>query len=253
MKQIIEEGLPDSNPSAPPASLTRKVTIINEWLKLIAVLSFSFVCVSLGIFILHANKTLAKADATLDNVNTTISSVNKEVAQAEITRKSLDDLMVQATTLITDADTAASNEITFLASMNTQLTSTIGDVNTFVSQATTDEHDIATHSVQTIDATTTSVAAIKPALDQVKIDLVTSNDDLAAIQKRITDPAITQIVENTKQITASSVDTAASVKSITKDGADEIHSLVHPTKKTGFKASLGAVITYLAHLAPPFF
>lgn len=250
MKPIMYEGLPTNGD---PSSVSRKITIFSEWLKAIAVLVFVFIGVCLGIVLIHVNTTLTKLDTTLDSVST-------EVKAFDNTRKSLDDLMTMSTTLIIDADTAATDETAFFTVANTKLSLALDNVNGLVTQATADEHELSLHTVQTLDATTKTITGIQPVLDNVKIAtgalndnlllvkpvLMNTNLSLATIQKVFGDPAIPKTITNVQE-------TSANVASMTKDGADEVHNLVHPTKVKGFKATLGAVITYLAHLAPPFF
>jgi hypothetical protein len=245
MTQIIMEGLPDSDSSS-PASLTRTVTIINEWVKVVATGVFVFIGVCLGILLIHVNTTLTKLDTTLD-------TVNAEAVNVETTRKSLDDLMVMATTLIIDADTAATNETNFINSTNKQLTATLGHVDDSVQAFTKNQNELTLHTVQSVDAVKTmldtsaaTIAKVQPVLDNLKIVTDSANDDLQIVNKRLADPVIGQTLANVNSMTASGA-------SILKDGADEVHSLVHPVKKLGFWATTNAVVMYIKRFIPPLF
>jgi uncharacterized protein YoxC len=239
MKEIIMEGLPKNSPSRPPASLTRKVTILNEWLKVIATAVLVFVGICFGIVLLHVNKTLTKLDTTVDNFNS-------EIAKIDTTRKTIDDLLVQTTVLIVDADDAATKESKTIDDINTKLTATLDHVDEAVQALTKNQNELTLHTVQTLDATTAAISGVQPVLDNLKIVTDSANDDLQMVSKRLADPAITQTLANVSSMTTSGA-------SILKDGADEVHSLIHPAKKVGFWAGLNATVMYIKRFIPPLF
>ncbi len=235
MKPIMYEGLPTNG----DPSLTRDITIVNEWLNVIKTVIFVAVGICACIVLLHASSTLTKLDTTLD-------SASKEIAALDNTRKSADDLMVQATVLITDADTAATDETAFIKTANTKLSATLDGVNGLITQATTDEHELSLHTVQTLDATTATISGVQPVLAHVQIVTDSANDDLRIVNQRLADPAISQTLANVNSMTASGA-------SILKDGADEVHTLIHPAKKVGFWAGLNATVMYIKRFIPPLF
>jgi hypothetical protein len=239
MKQIIMEGLPESSLPSSPASLTRKVTILNEWLKVVATGVFVFVGVCLGIVLLHANSTLTKLDTVIDGVN-------GEIAKIDTTRKTVDDLLVQTTVLIVDADDAATKESKTIDDINTKLTATLDHVDEAVQALTKNQNELTLHTVQTLDATTATISGVQPVLSNLKIVTDSANDDLQMVSKRLADPAITQTLANVNSMTTSGA-------SILKDGSDEVHKLVNPAKKVGFWAGLNATVMYIKRFIPPLF
>jgi hypothetical protein len=243
LKPIMYEGLPTN---CSPSSVSHKITIFNECLKAVVAGVFVFVGICLGIVLLHANTTLTKLDTTLD-------AANAEVANIETTRKSIDDLLIKTTTLIIDADDAATDEIAFIKVQNTKLSTTLDAVNGLIAQATKDEHELTVHSVQTVDSvktmldtSTATIAGVQPVLSNANITVLTTNDSLKIVNQRLADPAIGQTLANVNSMTTSGA-------SILKDGADEVHQLTHPVKKVGFWAGLNATVMYIKRFIPPLF
>lgn len=217
-----------------------KIQIVNEWVKLIVAATLVFVLVCMGLVLIHANQSMTKLDAAVDNINT-------EIKALDITRKSADDLMVQTTVLITDADNAATEEQASLKAFSEQLTSTLSGVDNAVAALTAESGGISAQTVQTLAATTDAIKGIKPTLDQARTDLATANDNLVSIKRLTDDSNIPATISNVQSMTKSGA-------SILQDGADETRKLVHPDKvKLGFWGTANAVVIYLKHFIPPLF
>lgn len=204
------------------------IVIFNEWLKALQVAAFLFVAICFVMVLLHLNKTLTKVDTTVD-------SLNAEIKAIDVTRKSLDDLIVQTTVLIIDADNAALEEKKMVDNIGSQLSATLANVNLTVQAATKNQNELTLHSVQVMDAATASLRGIQPVLDQTTIVLKSVDESAKSVNKVVSNPAIPKTLENVQSMTISG-------SSILKDGADETHKLVHPDKvKLGFWGSVLSV------------
>lgn len=214
------------------------LTKLNEGLKILVGLSIVFVALCLGVVLIHL-------DNTLKAVDTTITNVNNEIAAADVTRKSIDDLMVQTTVLIVDADTAATKETAVLDSVNAKVTDTLGSLKDSITAFTVNQDQITKHTVQTLDATTKSVAGIQPVLEQAKASLASIDAATKDANKAINNPDIPKIAANVQSMTASGA-------SIVKDGADVVHKVTHPDKKKlGFWGGIWAGLEFTHdHIIP---
>lgn len=87
---------------------------------------------------------------------------------------------------------------------------------------------------------------LPPLMASIQKDVDGAGDTLAAGKILLSD-------SNLKRILANSGDMTDSGRSILKDGADEVHSFTHPTKKRGFIAGFEASGDVAKHWMPPIF
>lgn len=203
--------------------------------------SASFCFCAVGYEVLHVGNAVASATTQAKHDEVQLAKqFSSEMDKLDYTRKSVDDLMVQMTILIHDADDAESQEAAFIASQGERMSATLGHVDDSIQALTTNE----TALTKQLNAT---LASVPPAIGQLTTDLATFNDGLQQVQKTFADPAIPATAKNIQSMTASGA-------SIVKDAADETHKLVHPDKKKlGFWGGLNAGVMYVRKFIPPLF
>jgi hypothetical protein len=198
------------------------IATVNEWVKLIVASSLVFVLICIGILVLHVNKTLTKFDAAL--------------AAVDNTRKSVDDLLVQATTLIIDADDAATKESKVLDNVNSTVTKTLTDVDNSVLAITKSQTDITLHTVQSVDAATDAIKGLQKVTDSTSGLLASATGTVDDLRKQVDNPAIPQTFTNVAALTKQSVelakqstDTMQHLSGTTGEVQQAVHSYLHPT------------------------
>jgi septal ring factor EnvC (AmiA/AmiB activator) len=224
-----------------------KIQLVNEWVKLVVAAALVFALVCAGVVLLHVNRTLTQADAT-------IAAVTKEVAAVDTTRKTVDDLLVQTTVLVTDADDAATKETDTLDSVNKQVTATLANLNTTIVALTANQDAITDHVNATLDATTITIKDIAPVLASLNTTVKNANTTVKDADTVIKDQNIQKTLASVSSIAASSAETSQHVDTVTGDVAFEVNKLVHPDKKKlGFWGTTNAIVMYLNHFIPPIF
>lgn len=197
------------------------LTQFNEGLKTVAVLAFVLVCIFLCSTLVHVNKTLDTADHTLGTVNT-------EVSNLEGTRQHVDALLGSATTVLNDTDAAAKKETSVLDAFNTQINSTLSNINTAVTAITSSQGELTAHTVQTLDATTAAINNLKPVVSSLQTTV-------ADIDSTVKNPAIAQTVEQVHELTIQATGTASNLNKTTADVQQAVHTYLHPSWATKLK------------------
>jgi hypothetical protein len=148
----------------------------------------------------------------------------------------VDDLLVQATVLVVDADNTATKESKSIDSFNRQITSTLGNVNKSVLELTKSEHDLTLHSVQSLDAVTSEVKGLQAVTDASTSLLASAKGTVDGLNRVVSDPAISQTLANVQEATKESVPllkqstaTMNNLSGTTKDVQEAVHGYLHPT------------------------
>lgn len=218
----------------------KKPTYIEGAVLAIAV-TLVAVCLTLCSVVGHLNTTLSKLDQAID-------SANGEVAKIDTTRKSVDDLLVQTTTLVIDADDAATKESSVLDSVNVQMITTLGHLDETVMSFNKNQTDISLHTVQSLDSISDTLKAAKPAIENLNATVVETNATIASADRLISDPAIPKLIDSGQRLTESAA-------GLVQDGKEEADKFVHPQKKKlTFMVGLNATVDWMcSHLIPPLF
>lgn len=194
----------------------------NEGLKTVAVSAFAFVCVCLGIFLLHANRTLTEADVTLANVNT-------QVVEAGKTQHEVAKLVVRVKDLVTHTDQITFKEKNLLDNMNGKLLTSVDNINGTLADLRINQNELTAHSVASIDAATAEIKAFGSVTDELKTNAISLNKTVLDTDKLVTNPAIAKTLSNTQDLTKSSAETMQHMSATTADVQHLVHSYVYPT------------------------
>jgi len=132
-----------------------------------------------------------------------------------------------------------SNQQKSLDQWNAQITTTLGNVNDSVVALTTNENKITKQTVETLNAATESVKAVKPLVDNLTIEAQDLQTTTTSINAMI--PDIQATAKNVSGMTADGKETTAMAK-------DWLHGILHPTWATRIK---NAMLDVLQHLPVP--
>lgn len=186
----------------------------------IALIAFTYLCITLAMaahtnskhlatLLMNYSDTAIKINVTLDAINSkkgTLAQINDAVHDVRLTVAHSDRLM--------------SNQQKSLDQWNAQITTTLGNVNNSVVSLTTNENEITKQTVETLKATTDSVKAVKPLVDNLTLEAQSLQTTTNAVNVMIPD-----IQETVKNVNAMS----DSGKDAVKDLKDYIHGVLHPT------------------------
>jgi hypothetical protein len=164
-----------------------------------------------------ANLLMTTAD-TMAKLNQTIDKLNGKGGTLQIMNEDL----VRVKDTITLSQLTLFKEQKSLDLWNQNISATLSNVNNAVVAATANENEITKSTVETLNATTASVNALKPlvvSLDDEAKELKTATASLNAV---VTDPNITAAVANVNVMTKNGDDA-------TKDLKDYIHGILHPS------------------------
>jgi len=221
---------------------TRLATSI-QIAKLVCLICAAFLCIAAGTVALKAGSA----------ISVTSAQVNMQLVKLDHTQQLLDKVLVNSKNLIIHLDMTANEaqkvsrkESLFIDSMNTKVSNTIDNANVTLNALTKNQNELTLHSVQAIDAVTTAVNGIQPVLTQTKVTLEATQGAVSDLKTVIDNPSIPKTIDSVAGMSESG-------NRILKDGADEVHNLLHPNKKTGIRATINAVVMYLDHLLPPIF
>jgi hypothetical protein len=193
--------------------------------------------------------------------------LNTEIDRVDVTRKTVDDMLVKTTTLIIDADDTETKESQYLDSSNKLLTTTLTSVNSVVQNLDKNQNTLTQHGERLIDTSTQTVAAVKPVLEQMKTDLATANGTLVESQsvlKQVVvdlksangtlqtantllgDPAIPATLHNVQDVTNIGASILKHADGTANDVQQAVHSYLHPTWPVkvlhGVESGIGRVL-----------
>jgi septal ring factor EnvC (AmiA/AmiB activator) len=183
----------------------------------------------------HVANLLMDYSTTSEKLNKTLDTINGQKG----TLVQLNDLIKGARATVDHSDRLMSNQQKSLDQWNSQITTTLGNVNDSVVALTTNENKITKQTVETLNAATESVKAVKPLVDNLTIeaqDLQTTTTSINAII-----PDIQATAKNVSGMTADGKETTAMAK-------DWLHGILHPTWATRIK---NAMLDVLQHLPVP--
>ena len=204
-----------------------------------ALVAFAYLCVTLAMAVRtnskHSTQLLMNIDDSVVKLNKTLDAVNAPKG----TLVQLNDLIRGARATVDHSDRLMSNQQKSLDKWNAQITTTLGNVNDSVVALTTNENKITKQAVETLNATTESVSAIKPLVDSLNAEaqeLKTTTDSINAMI-----PDVQATAKNVNGMTADGKETTSMAK-------DWLHGILHPTWATRIK---NAMLDVLQHLPVP--
>ena len=205
----------------------------------IALIAFSYLCISVSMAIhtnsKHTAALLMNLDDSVTKLNKTLDAVNAPKG----TLVQLNDLIKGARATVDHSDRLMSNQQKSLDQWNAQITTTLGNVNDSVVALTTNENKITKQTVETLNAATESVKAVKPLVDNLTIEAQDLQTTTTSINAMI--PDIQATAKNVSGMTADGKETTAMAK-------DWLHGILHPTWATRIK---NAMLDVLQHLPVP--
>jgi len=205
----------------------------------IALIAFTYLCISVSMAIhtnsKHTAALLMNLDDSVTKLNKTLDAVNAPKG----TLVQLNDLIKGARATVDHSDRLMSNQQKSLDQWNAQITTTLGNVNDSVVALTTNENKITKQTVETLNAATESVKAVKPLVDNLTIEAQDLQTTTTSINAMI--PDIQATAKNVSGMTADGKETTAMAK-------DWLHGILHPTWATRIK---NAMLDVLQHLPVP--
>jgi hypothetical protein len=208
--------------------------------KMVGWLSIAFMCASIG-------------GAALD-VRVSLNAIQKDVHS---TAEHLTKELVTLDAGTNDVSTAAVATLKQFGYTAVQTRKTIAKLNPSLDQLRADleegysvEHDarlgLDNVNKAAIDERFYFERDLPPLMASIQKDVDDAGDTLAAGKMLLADPNLHRIIANSGDMTDSG-------RSILKDGADEVHSFTHPTKKRGFIAGFEASGDVAKHWMPSLF
>jgi hypothetical protein len=205
----------------------------------IALIAFTFLCITLAIAIRtnskHSSELLMNVDQTTVRINKTLDKINAPGGLLQVTGKAV----AKADNVLGHTDILIANEQTSLDQWNRQISATLDNVNLAVAATTANENEITKSSVETLNATTATVNALKPVMDNLVIDEQALNTATVGITAMLPDIQATAV--NVKGMTADGHETTTMTK-------EWLHGILHPTWATRVK---NAMLDVLQHLPVP--
>ena len=205
----------------------------------IALIAFTYLCISVSMAIhtnsKHTAALLMNLDDSVTKLNKTLDAVNAPKG----TLVQLNDLIKGARATVDHSDRLMSNQQKSLDQWNAQITTTLGNVNDSVVALTTNDNKITKQTVETLNAATESVKAVKPLVDNLTIEAQDLQTTTTSINAMI--PDIQATAKNVSGMTADGKETTAMAK-------DWLHGILHPTWATRIK---NAMLDVLQHLPVP--
>jgi hypothetical protein len=205
----------------------------------IALIAFTFLCITLAIAIRtnskHSSELLMNVDQTTVRINKTLDKINAPGGLLQVTGKAV----AKADNVLGHTDILIANEQTSLDQWNRQISATLDNVNLAVAATTANENEITKSSVETLNATTATVNALKPVMDNLVIDEQALNTATVGITAMLPDIQATAV--NVKGMTADGHETTTMTK-------EWLHGILHPTWATRIK---NAMLDVLQHLPVP--
>jgi predicted RNA-binding Zn ribbon-like protein len=168
-------------------------------------------------------------------INKTLDKINAPGGLLQVTGKAV----AKADNVLGHTDILIANEQTSLDQWNRQISATLDNVNLAVAATTANENEITKSSVETLNATTATVNALKPVMDNLVIDEQALNTATVGITAMLPDIQATAV--NVKGMTADGHETTTMTK-------EWLHGILHPTWATRVK---NAMLDVLQHLPVP--
>jgi len=205
----------------------------------IALIAFTYLCISVSMAIhtnsKHTAALLMNLDDSVTKLNKTLDAVNAPKG----TLVQLNDLIKGARATVDHSDRLMSNQQKSLDQWNAQITTTLGNVNDSVVALTTNDNKITKQTVETLNAATESVKAVKPLVDNLTIEAKDLQTTTVAINSMI--PDVQATAKNVNGMTTDGKETTAMAK-------DWLHGILHPTWPERIK---NAMLDILQHLPVP--
>lgn len=204
----------------------------------IALIAFTFLCLTVASavhtnskhvaqFIMSANDTIEKTNATLDKINGKGGMLQQSA-----------ETIVRVKDLITLSQATLYKQQTSLDLWNKQIGTTLSNVNIALANAAIDENTLSTAAISTMATTTNTL-----------VDAQADIKDGDATVK-----ALTTTLVSANQTVADADATVLSLKATAVDLQEEVHKLTHPTKKKlGFWGTVWAGAQIIHKLSPPLF
>lgn len=191
-----------------------------EILSGVALIAFTYFCISASMA-LHANSAhvadlLMNLDESVTKLNSTLDTVNKKDGTLAQVNKALTDVRLT----VAHSDRLLTKQEQSVNLWNSQVTSTLGNVNESVVALTKNQNKITNSTVETLNATTESVKAVKPLVENLTVeaqDLQTTTTSINAMM-----PSIQATTQNINVMSQNG-------KDATKDLKDYIHGILHPS------------------------
>lgn len=188
----------------------------------IALIAFTYLCMTLS-FAIHANSKhtallLMNINASVVKLNETLDTLNAKKG----TLDQLNDVIRDARMTVDHSDRLMTKQEKSIDQWNSQITATLGNVNTSVVALTSNENKITKSSVETLNATTESVKQIKPLIESLTAEASALQTTTQSINTLVSDPNIKSAVANVNVMTKNGDDA-------TKDLKDYIHGILHPS------------------------
>ena len=204
-----------------------------------ALVAFTYLCIVVSMAIhtnsKHTAALLMNLDDSVTKLNKTLDAVNAPKG----TLVQLNDLIKGARATVDHSDRLMSNQQKSLDQWNAQITTTLGNVNDSVVALTTNENKITKQTVETLNATTDSVKAVKPLVDNLTAEAKDLQTTTVAINAMI--PDVQATAKNVNGMTTDGKETTAMAK-------DWLHGILHPTWPERIK---NAMLDILQHLPVP--
>jgi ElaB/YqjD/DUF883 family membrane-anchored ribosome-binding protein len=198
-----------------------KVKTVLTVLSSFALIAFTYLCITLAFAVRvnskHTAKLLMTTADTMAKLNQTIDKLNGKGGTLQIMNEDL----VRVKDTITLSQLTLFKEQKSLDLWNQNISATLSNVNNAVVAATANENEITKSTVETLNATTASVNALKPLVASMNDEAKELNTATASLNALVNDPAIMETIQHTDQ-------TMANVQDTTKDVSHEVHEYVYP-------------------------
>ena len=159
----------------------------------------------------HIANLLMDYSTTSEKLNKTLDTINDKKTG---TLAQLDGALHDIRLTVAHSDRVLTKEEGSIDKWDTEITDTLGNVNTSVVAFTNNQNEITKDSAETLKATTDSVKAVKPLVDSLNAEAQELKTTTASINTLVGDPEIKETITN--------------IAGTTKDVSHAVHEYVYP-------------------------